>query len=231
MNADFSRVLSLLRQEKGISQRRAAAALGISQALLSHYENGLREPGLSFVVRAADYYGVSCDYLLGRSMARDGSAVPAGRMAEPSQPAQENAEKKLVSEAVALLLDLAGRAGSRQLPQELAAYLSVGIYKAFRYLYMAAPESVDAMFRTKGEHFENLCDAQLKVCELRLRAAAAGGGLFGLEPEPVELPPLSPDALAAHAPEEAASLLTLLQTVSDAITALGDALPADGRRR
>lgn len=37
MNADFSRVLSLLRQEKGISQRRAAAALGISQALLSHY--------------------------------------------------------------------------------------------------------------------------------------------------------------------------------------------------
>ena len=127
MNADFSRVLSLLRQEKGISQRRAAAALGISQALLSHYENGLREPGLSFVVRAADYYGVSCDYLLGRSMARDGSAVPAGRMAEPSQPAQENAEKKLVSEAVALLLDLAGRAGSRQLPaQPLSAGGSVG---------------------------------------------------------------------------------------------------------
>ena len=49
MATDFSRTLSLLRQEKGISQRKAAAALGISQALLSHYENGIREPGLAFV--------------------------------------------------------------------------------------------------------------------------------------------------------------------------------------
>ena len=75
-----SRTLALLRREKKISQGAAAGDLGVSQALLSHYENGLREPGLSFVVRAADYYGVSCDYLLGRSMARDGSAVPAERM-------------------------------------------------------------------------------------------------------------------------------------------------------
>ena len=47
MNADFSRTLALLRQEKGISQRKAAKELGISQALLSHYENGIREPGLA----------------------------------------------------------------------------------------------------------------------------------------------------------------------------------------
>ena len=65
MNEEFSRTLSLLRQEKGVSQRAAAGVLGISQALLSHYEKGIRECGLDFVVRAADYYGVSCDYLLG----------------------------------------------------------------------------------------------------------------------------------------------------------------------
>lgn len=46
MATDFSRTLSLLRQEKGVSQRKAAGELGISQALLSHYENGIREPGL-----------------------------------------------------------------------------------------------------------------------------------------------------------------------------------------
>ena len=66
MGSDFSRSLSLLRQEKGISQRSAARDLGISQALLSHYENGIREPGLAFVVRACDYYQVSADDLLGR---------------------------------------------------------------------------------------------------------------------------------------------------------------------
>ena len=53
-----------------LSQRAAAAALGISQALLSHYENGAREPGLAFLCRACDYYGVSADYLLGRTDAR-----------------------------------------------------------------------------------------------------------------------------------------------------------------
>lgn len=64
MNSDFPRILTLLRKEQGISQKKAAADLGISQALLSHYEKGIRECGLDFIVRTADYYGVSCDYLL-----------------------------------------------------------------------------------------------------------------------------------------------------------------------
>lgn len=38
MNADFPRLITLLRKEKGISQKQAAAEFGISQALLSHYE-------------------------------------------------------------------------------------------------------------------------------------------------------------------------------------------------
>ncbi len=63
----FSQILAQLRREKGVSQRRAASDLHISQALLSHYENGAREPGLSFVCRACDYYGVTADYILGRT--------------------------------------------------------------------------------------------------------------------------------------------------------------------
>ena len=50
MVSEFNRILALLRKEKKISQRTAAADLEVSQALLSHYENGLREPGLGFVV-------------------------------------------------------------------------------------------------------------------------------------------------------------------------------------
>lgn len=63
----FQRRLTEERKKKKISQKQAAKDLGISQALLSHYENGVRECGLSFVVKAANYYGVSCDYLLGNS--------------------------------------------------------------------------------------------------------------------------------------------------------------------
>ena len=67
MERSFPQTLSALRRERNISQRQAAAELNISQALLSHYENGAREPGLSFVCRACDYYQVSADYLLCRS--------------------------------------------------------------------------------------------------------------------------------------------------------------------
>ena len=63
----FSERITKQREAKGISQKQAAIDLGVSQALLSHYENGVRECGLDFVVKVADYYNVSCDYLLGHS--------------------------------------------------------------------------------------------------------------------------------------------------------------------
>ena len=65
MNADFPRILTLLRKEKGISQKAAASDLGISQALLSHYEKGIRECGLDFLIKLSQYYDVTCDELLG----------------------------------------------------------------------------------------------------------------------------------------------------------------------
>ncbi len=80
MDRSFPEILSSLRKERSINQRTAAQDLGISQALLSHYENGAREPGLSFVCRACDYYGVSADYLLGRSDRPD-AAVSAAQTA------------------------------------------------------------------------------------------------------------------------------------------------------
>ena len=75
---DFCAILARLRKEKGVSQRKAASDLNISQALLSHYENGAREPGLAFVCRACDYYGVTADYILGRTTdAGDGARQPS----------------------------------------------------------------------------------------------------------------------------------------------------------
>lgn len=67
MERSFHETLSALRRGRHLSQRRVARELGISQALLSHYENGAREPGLAFVCRACDYYGVTADYLLCRT--------------------------------------------------------------------------------------------------------------------------------------------------------------------
>ena len=75
MSKAFAEKMCSLRHERGLNQREAASELGISQALLSHYENNVREPGLDFVARFCDYYGVSADYLLGRCESPDGSAA------------------------------------------------------------------------------------------------------------------------------------------------------------
>lgn len=102
MASEFNRILALLRKERGITQKQAAADLGISQAQLSHYEKGIRECSLAFVVQVADYYGVSCDYLLGRSATaaarpsvwptcRKPAPAPAERL--PRQCAAHNVQK------------------------------------------------------------------------------------------------------------------------------------------
>ena len=139
MNENFARVLSLLRQEKGVSQRKAAGELGISQALLSHYENGVREPGLAFVTRACDYYHVSADYLLGRTLTRDGAVIEAEELLDASEGRESlkgsimaKLQKKLLVNAVSLYFDLLGRTGSREAVGEAGAYLSGAIYQLYR---------------------------------------------------------------------------------------------------
>lgn len=72
MSTAFANRITSLRKEKGLSQKEVAISLGVSQALLSHYEKGVRECGLDFVVSCADYFGVTTDYLLGRQDSKYG---------------------------------------------------------------------------------------------------------------------------------------------------------------
>ena len=72
MNTNFNERLVELRTEKGLSQKDVAADLGVSQALLSHYEKGIREYSLSFLCKAAEYYNVTTDYILGVTDSRSG---------------------------------------------------------------------------------------------------------------------------------------------------------------
>lgn len=65
MSTVFSVRLAEARRDLGASQKAVAMDLGVSQALLSHYEKGIRECGMDFIAKAAVYYDVSADYLLG----------------------------------------------------------------------------------------------------------------------------------------------------------------------
>ena len=73
--SSFAINMGKLRREKGLSQRQAALQLGVSQALLSHYETDAREPKLDFVIKVCEFYGVTTDYMLGCSAERKDGAT------------------------------------------------------------------------------------------------------------------------------------------------------------
>ncbi len=56
-----------LRKSKRISQIKLGIDLNMSQNTISRYETGEREPSISDLIRIADYFGVSVDYLLERT--------------------------------------------------------------------------------------------------------------------------------------------------------------------
>ena len=56
-----------LRKKKGISQLRLATDLNTTQNTISRYETGEREPGIDELIKIADYFNVSVDYLIGHT--------------------------------------------------------------------------------------------------------------------------------------------------------------------
>jgi len=179
MSSDFSKKLSLLRQERGVSQRTAAADLGISQALLSHYENGIREPGLSFVVRACDYYHVSADYILGRTLSKDGAMLTSEEVYDPEAEhsgvlkgsVMATLQNKLVAGAMSVLFDLLGKLGDKEAIQAAGSYLGSAVYQLYRRLYRTAGRNED-YFSAESDLFTlDLVSADMKMAEVRYARA------------------------------------------------------------
>lgn len=59
--------LKEIRKTKGISQLKLAMDLNTNQNTISRYETGEREPGINELIKIADYFNVSLDYLLERT--------------------------------------------------------------------------------------------------------------------------------------------------------------------
>ncbi len=61
----FAERLRELRQEKGLSMKQLANAIGTTDAAISNWENEINEPKISYLREIAQYFEVSTDYLLG----------------------------------------------------------------------------------------------------------------------------------------------------------------------
>lgn len=61
----FGAILKEIRKEKGLSQSQLGAMVGVSKAVISKYENTQSYPGYDVLIRLANTFKVSTDYLLG----------------------------------------------------------------------------------------------------------------------------------------------------------------------
>lgn len=154
MNSNFPRILSLLRKEKGISQKNAAKELGVSQSLLSHYEKGIRECGLLFVLKAAEYYNVSCDYLLGKSPERKGTTISIEELNEQKTD-EKNLDpktfkliykKKILFCSLNILIDFLNKTKNSKLIEEIFSFLYMAVYKMFRIIFKINKKNNKEMF-------------------------------------------------------------------------------------
>lgn len=56
-----------MREDNDLTQKQIASILNCDQSLYSKYERGEREIPLSLIIKLADYYNTSIDYLIGRT--------------------------------------------------------------------------------------------------------------------------------------------------------------------
>ncbi len=220
--SDFARILTHLRKEKGMSQKVAAQQLGVSQSLLSHYEKGIRECGLLFLVRAADFYGVTVDYLLGRSYDKNGNSISVDEVPDEDASNKGNIgiknmmstlNKKLICNSVSILMDSVAKVNSKTLTNEISSYLSVSVYKAFRMLYNSNPQNPQSFFGDNDKEFMYMSDASINS------SLAKVSKILSDEKYYAQVPLLDQQSIKSDFPMLSASFYNLLQNVENKIGA------------
>lgn len=63
---EFKDILRGLREDKDLKQREVAEILGVSRRTYTSYENGTYEPSIQSLIKLANFFGTTIDYLVGR---------------------------------------------------------------------------------------------------------------------------------------------------------------------
>ena len=70
---NYTEIIRGLREDKDLNQTDIAEIINKNQQQYSRYEKGTRELPLSALMKLADFYGLSTDYLLGRTNRKEGA--------------------------------------------------------------------------------------------------------------------------------------------------------------
>ena len=218
----FSRIITLLRKEKGITQKQAAADLGISQALLSHYEKGLRECGLDFLIKLCDYYNVSSDYILGRSPDRSGAVLTVDDL-EGAETVKDShysgsvlpaMNKRLISSSLNVVYDMLAKAGSKELTTKVSDYLMLSVYRVFRKLYRAEKKNSRSMFKVPSAVFESYTLSTMEKTSADINVLLSDKNVSKVIGDAFEM---TGESIATNYPKHAAGLLNTVKTAEELV--------------
>lgn len=188
MNKEFGRIITHLRKKNGLSQKDACAQLGISQALLSHYEKGIRECGLDFLNKTAVFYGVSVDYLLGRTTNPNGNgsepdAIPDVEDLEDVNRKKSNTycmlNRKILINSTAVIYSILAEINNKKLNKCVSDYLSVAEYNVFRKIYSLKENNIEDVFTLSN--IEEYCNASQALNNAKINDIKMNNSIEGLE--------------------------------------------------
>jgi transcriptional regulator with XRE-family HTH domain len=218
VNNSFGNNISTMRKELGISQKQASEDLGISQALLSHYEKGIRECGLDFVVKCADYYGVSCDYLLGKSAVRNpiesDSETPVIPETRGNINMLENLNKRVIINSTEFIFRLLSEINNRDVTKHSSEILMGSIYSVIRQLYKINPNNVEEFFmldKTTENSYVNSSVEKNKAKLTEKISTLSKSRKHSTKPE------LSYEIITEKYSDIASSVLNLLHTIEKSV--------------
>ena len=130
----FAERLTALRENKGKKRQDVADDIQISRASLEYYEKGKRKPDIEVLLKLADYYNVTCDYLLKGVKTEN---VSINEVTGLSDETIDNLQKGKNSVFYTTLLNFL--INNRVLLKALNSYLLSSIYNDYRksdYMYL-----------------------------------------------------------------------------------------------
>ena len=173
-------------------------------------------------MKACDYYHVSADFILGRTLSREGNMLTEQEILNAAEPGNilqgsvlATLQSKLLSGAVGVLFGLLGKLNDKASINAAAGYLGSAVYQLYRHLYRTAGAneayfSLDPAACTMGT-----AEADMKLSEIQytrsLRSLAAKKAAF---------PDLSNEALTAAYPGRCQSLTQVLSTADARLSGL-----------
>ena len=166
MKNQFGKTISELRRQNGWSQKETALKLGISQALLSHYEKGIRECGLDFLIKASKVFNCSTDYLLGVTERQEPSKTDTDSISSDLKqfPKFEKSRNDTIN-VINLLYSITARLGNPEICKDFNKIIFSDIYmltRLFEQRYFA------------NENFEkNIASAIADANQINACAAAS----------------------------------------------------------